>query len=141
MSILDTESEHRASAEGDQLFYRSKLVFPLMIYGEQWGGRVKFTGWKTEIDWDQLRSLPEKGYVSQFAYVRLTGEKSRALFFVNLPGLQSGWVDRGGTFDIGTDRVFPSISDGDLCVMLVRGYLRFVAGVRERYPEEFTGGQ
>lgn len=73
-------------------------------------GKPIFTGWKgfipgvSELDgiYSETADLTDMGWVAQWY---LFNTATKLIRYVNLPGMERGTIERGNSFDIGTERV------------------------------------
>ncbi len=90
---------------------------------------VHFTGWKLDRNIDTGVVLPERGAVAQFLDWRNGADGP--FFYCNLPNLKAEQYSRGALFEIGTERIFPDITDGNLRVCLEMGLERLYEAAEE----------
>lgn len=103
-------------------------------------GQPFFSGWKCDV-WDyristeesdkraeQIKAFDEVGFVGQFlVYVSAMGP----YYYVNLPSMNGAQYTRGGSFNIGKERVRYDIPQDEMEAMLDAGWKKIqeISGV------------
>ena len=95
----------------------------------------KFTGWKWgPMDYVKQIPLPAvpgepAGFVAQWCYYE--GKDSPWGWYVNLPGFQSGRFTKGGSFDIGSERVTGDETQEQIVQLVTEGKHRLLKLLKE----------